>query len=361
MSSSIKTIRDYLDRMQPIQTALIDFLDARTEKEKETNYKKLFYVLDDIKEDGNLLKSFLHLLLKVSKNHHHQKDYFNYVDNILNTFREEILKYYSNSEIFSIFKGHRRILLYLIKSKMIKIDQFVYTKMENDKYSVYFSPEIKEYLDKEQAMSITREFDDKRLAGENDSELASIIRDDDLKKFTEFVEEKNLKLSKKMTKSTFETNSFLLNNEPTIIEYAAFFGSFEIYQYLRLAEVEVKPSIWLYAIHGESMKIIQDLVDSKIKAEDKTYKKCLEEAIKCHNNKAASYIQSNLLKCKENPAPAFALQYYNFNLMRKDSIDESVFFDLCSLDYQILVDILIKTGKIDINARKSYITTISIH
>lgn len=58
----------------------------------------------------------------------------------------------------------------------------------------------------------------------------------------------NLSLHLKIKKSVFESNSFLLDIEPTLIEYAAFFGSIQIFRYLRyndvaLSDVTLPPSI----------------------------------------------------------------------------------------------------------------------
>lgn len=50
----------------------------------------------------------------------------------------------------------------------------------------------------------------------------------------------------------------------SIIEYASFFGSIQIFQYLIMNKVELKPSLWLYAIHSQNAELISLLEENKI-------------------------------------------------------------------------------------------------
>ena len=75
-------------------------------------------------------------------------------------------------------------------------------------------------------------FEEKRQKGENDSYLCELIRTDSIEDFISYVNQKNISLSSKIKSSIFETNSFLVEKEPSLIEYTAFFGSIQIFQYL---------------------------------------------------------------------------------------------------------------------------------
>ena len=56
--------------------------------------------------------------------------------------------------------------------------------------------------------------------GENDSYICKLIRDDSIEEFIIFVNQGNISLaSSKIKYSICETNTFLMNNEPTLIEY----------------------------------------------------------------------------------------------------------------------------------------------
>ena len=69
--------------------------------------------------------------------------------------KDKIANNFSNFEIFNIFKGNKRVLLFLHDEKIIKIDENIskrfiisseYLKMH---YPHYFLPEIKAYIKKE--------------------------------------------------------------------------------------------------------------------------------------------------------------------------------------------------------------------
>ena len=94
-------------------------------------------------------------------------------------------------------------------------------------------------------------FEKKCLEGENDSYICTLIRNDSVEEFiTNFSQISN---------SIFETNLFLIENIPTIIEYASFFGSIQIFQYLKYNNIKLEPSLWLCAIHGKNAEIIQKI------------------------------------------------------------------------------------------------------
>ena len=62
----------------------------------------------------------------------------------------------------------------------------------------------------------------------------------------------------------FETNEFLIENQPTLIEYSAFCGPIQIFQYLFTNKSKLNPELWLYAIHGRNTEIIQLLENNHL-------------------------------------------------------------------------------------------------
>ena len=101
---------------------------------------------------------------------------------------------------------------------------------------------MKEFLEEKQQKQIEEEitqkykeeisiFEKKCQLGENDLCICSLIRSDSVEEFVSYVNRKNLSLLTKIKPSIYETNSFLIDKEPTLIEYAAFFGSIQIIQY----------------------------------------------------------------------------------------------------------------------------------
>ena len=122
-----------------------------------------------------------------------------------------------------------------------------------------------------------------------------MIRQDSVEEFIKYVNQKNFLLTSKVNRSIFETNTFLIENEPTLIEYAFFFGSIQIFQYLKTNNVDLSTSLWLYAIHSKNAEMIYFLETNSIQPPENTYETCIIEAIKCHHYDIAIYIKDNLL------------------------------------------------------------------
>ena len=97
------------------------------------------------------------------------------------------------------------------------------------------------------------------------------------------------------------------HNGQSLIEYAAFFGSIQIFNYLLKNKVELTSSLWNYAIHSRNPKIIHCLEEKRINPEieikddeDKikkiiSYENCLYDSIKCHHNELKNYIQKKYM------------------------------------------------------------------
>ena len=76
------------------------------------------------------------------ENRHQQPDNIKIIENIITYFKKDILKQFQNCEIFTIFKNDKKILLFLLKSEILKIDQFVIQKFKCKENSSYFFPEV---------------------------------------------------------------------------------------------------------------------------------------------------------------------------------------------------------------------------
>lgn len=143
-----------IEEMQSIQSKLLDFLDNETDEEQ--NFQILKQELDNIKvcDDMHKFKLFLYLISKISNNHHRGNNFFNKIDRILRLFKDDIKKYFTNQTIFNIFKGNKRILLFLIDEKIMIMDEsiakiIVKNQFLSAKYPQYFAPEIKQFVNKD--------------------------------------------------------------------------------------------------------------------------------------------------------------------------------------------------------------------
>ena len=396
--------QNYVEEKKQFYDILLEYIES------ETNNEDDFQPLKDILETKNIggsrdeLEDVLHLLLKLSKNHFRQPTLFSKIEQILTFFTEDIKQTFTNSELFDFFKLNKKILLFLFTNNIITIDQsivdFIVSKanlkrrlffinrnptkefLEERKrkindlkyadYYHYFYPEIESFINEDKRTEINCEltkidsqifdnFDEKRKIGENDSYICSLIRNDSVEEFITYITKTNISISSIIQPSIFETNPLIIRKVPTLIEYAAFFGSIQIFQYLQLNKVDVKPSIWLYAIHGRNAELIHLLEEYQIEPEDKTYEKCLKEAIKCHHNDIANYIQNNLLNEKaesknieENFSKnilSYSFHYYNYPYFPNEFNNKFIFYYTCLYDYFKLLFIILQENQVDINEK----------
>ena len=213
---------------------------------------------------------------------------------------------------------------------------------------------------------ITRIFYEKRKIGENDDEICKLIQKDLIDEFITYVNKNFYRVKSTINPSNYETNTFLLKKKDiALIEYAVFFGSTQIFNYLRQNGAELKPSLWLYAVHGENPEIISFLEENEIInikenesfAKNISFVQIFKESIKCHHIDVANYIQENYLQnvneySKEKLINS--LKYYNFMFIGCDIDIETSFCYLCKYDYYLLVFILCKNINIDINKKIIY-------
>ena len=123
--------------------------------------------------------------------------------------------------------------------------------------------------------------------------------------------------------SKYETNPFLNLQEPSLIEYAAFFGSSQIFECLYKNGVELKPSLWNFAIHGNNLNLLNILKDKKVPPEYDFFWFSLKEAMKCHHIEVAEFIKQNFVQdYDENRKPDGIVRSIVriFSLIRKKRI-----------------------------------------
>ena len=326
-------IQAYIEKKKEVQRVLLSYLDEGNEKD----YIKLIELLTEsnITKNRDELKSTLQLISSIADNHHRSPYFISGIEKILNHYKSDIEQSFSNTEIFNIFNSNKLLLLFLLQEKLI-LPENILSKEKDEYFLAYFYPEIESKITENEKTSLREEykeldqnfspelFDQKRKIGENDSYICTLIRNDSIEDFIAYSNKQNFPLSSTcIPLSIFETNSFLIQHEKiTLIEYATFYGSYQIIQYLRTNKVEFNPSIWLYAIHGSNAEMIQMLEDSKIKKSDTEYEiqrsvknfhlmlqllkigidqffekyslnLCLKEAILCHHNGIYEYFIAN--------------------------------------------------------------------
>ena len=140
----------------------------------------------------------------------------------------------------------------------------------------------------------------------------------------------------------------------SLIEYAAFFGSIQIFNHLRFVNAKLTSRLWYLAIHGKNAEIIHFLEDNYVELEDKSYKKMFYESIKCHHIEIANYFMNNFFKKAKKIRLILSFNVSSIMILpffQKELIIESSFYYFCKYDFCTLVDFLLKNENIDINNR----------
>ena len=269
-------------------------------------------------------------------------------------------QFLSNSELIDIFRNNKVLLLYLIEINIIFIDKtnFNVFLIQNDKVSKYdhfFYPQYKKFITKEQQEEIEKEilytsdiFNEKCHIGENDSYICNLIRNDSIDKFISFINQTNISLSSQISKSVFETNSFLLKKkDTTLIEYAAFFGSISIFKYLMFNNVKLTNSLWLYAIHSNNAELISLIEENKV--DIKSYNEIIEESISCHHNNLTDYFLNNTAKNKF--AAYKSIYYMNYYFFPSDYIEDYIIFFACIWNLDNLFEKLLTMKGTNVNKK----------
>lgn len=397
------SIQEFLDDMKKIQKNLIDFLDSEEKSEEKSerinNFTKLINDLQ-ILDDQNKFRSVLHIIVQLANDHHRCSDFFDKIDQILQIFSQHIKSSFSNIEIFNIFASNKRVLLFLIEQGIFTIDHYFVRKITIDKkfqicdYPLYFQPEIQPFMKEEWFPirnhqwipykdifyeELPENFYENRKSGENDKKICQLIKNDQIDEFIVYINKENISVDSIVNRSIFETNSLFyriildLYNKHIpaeekrgvpLINYAAFYGSVNIFNYLKMNNTRLTPLLWTFAIHGQNAQIIQTVseeVRPVIKKfnyhmmddqEIETFVVCIEESIKCHHDNITDYILNNHMENEEispNELFNFGLKYYNFEYIKSEQINESAFFNLCKYDHCKLVDILMKNADFDLN------------
>ncbi|KAK8839450.1 hypothetical protein M9Y10_031804 [Tritrichomonas musculus] len=188
-------------------------------------------------------------------------------------------------------------------------------------------------------------------------------RNDNAVDFITYISRANVDLNSEIKESIFETNSLLKEKKVSLIKYSAFFGSIKIFNFLKIKGVELSSSLWIYAIHGGNADIIHCLEENHVEPKDKTFGECLEEAIKCHQNNVAEYIENNLfdlnaeevkffeedeIKFKKNSI-AYGIHYNNFVFIPENiTTNQFSFYYFCEYDYLKLVKLYVNYGLVDL-------------
>ena len=393
--------KNYIIKKRKLYDNFHQFIENENSSEEEFRDFLSFLKKEKYEENPDEFKLVLHMINNISSNHNRYPTLIYKIERILLFYSEYIKQNFTKLELFNIFQNNKLILLYLIEQKVIIIDESItkmilekdenrhfyikyfykqYSIRESDKadnyykkkklehknYRFYFFPWIKQFLDERQREEIEEKikphienFEKNSHNGENESYICELIRKDLVKEFIIYVNKTNLQISSKINQSIFESNALLMRKRQTLIEYAAFFGSIQIFQYLQLSGVNLEPSLWLYTIHGKNPEMIHLLEGNHIIPEDETYIECFQEAIKCHHNDIANYILDNLMQQNIKLTDdnfiknqfSFGFHYHNYEFIQKCDNFQFIFYYACLYDYLSIIKLLLKNKMVDLKQK----------
>ena len=239
----------FLAKMKDVYEHFLEFLES--EEDFSNDYLKFQQYLTNqrIQEKNQGLVEFLQLISEISNEHHRTPEFQRRIEQTLIFLKDAIKQNFTNYSIFNIFQHNKRIILFLSEEKILGFTKRVYYAMKkNADLNNFFLPEITSFLSEQyQRPKITfpDSFIKDRKDGENSSYICKLIRNDSIQEFNAYVHKNNISLSKtEINNSIFETNQFLMKKKVTLIEYAAFFGSIQIFKYLIMNGVDLTPSLW---------------------------------------------------------------------------------------------------------------------
>lgn len=353
-----------IEEMAEVSKSLLHFLDEQNEIER------CFQVLIQQINESQILQNkykmieFLNLIVSIIQNHHRDISFFPKVQRIFKTIIQNIKHLCKNSELFNIFIKNKRILLFFLDEKIITLDSILANQMMQmgTHYVEYFYLELEQFIRQKKKAEMKFEIQDQQLfkqlreMGENDSYIANLIRNDNLEMFQSCIDQPEYSVNDKIPLSFFESNPFLLSHKATLIEYAAFFGSINIFNYLLENNALKSPEAWLYAIHGKNMDIIKSLERCFVIPKE-FHKSCLLESIRCHHNDIAELILHNHPEIHlDDEALSVCFESHNYSAIRSHfDLDPSKYNELFVIafkyDYYLILEELIKANSFDMNNR----------
>ena len=364
-------IESFIKKMKDINSSLLDFIEESDDLDKcDAKFKTLIQLLEkqEVFRNKKEMQLIFQIISKITDNHHRPPDFFNKLEKLFQFLIKD-----SPSPISYFIPDYtnynKPVVFLLLQKKLLKPDkpflneylenkQFIHPRSNKNLFEYrsyyYLYPVIKEFLEEKIQKEIEEvilnhfeeelsTFEEKCKIGENDSYICSLIRLDSVEEFIAYVNRTNLSLLTKIKPSIYETHSFLIDKEPTLIEYAAFFGSIQIIQYLKYNNVPLTSSMWVYAIHSNKEELIHFLEENRVKPEKNIYNyytKTIEsyddviiESIKCHHNGISNYIKYNFYKIINlNDEPQFYDKYSGtiFNSLNFIFFPDEVTYIICN-------------------------------
>ena len=174
MSHIAINLKEYIGEKMLIQENLLRLIEESDNIEENQQILMICINQQKITKDIHEFGAFLSLIAKISNNHTRTEFFYNKIAHILKFLKDDIKHYFSNNDVFTIFKGSKRMLLVLIDENILSIDQKITSTMKKYKYKKSKYPEffcLPGFESNEDA-----NFNQKRYTGENDIYLQNYTK-----------------------------------------------------------------------------------------------------------------------------------------------------------------------------------------
>lgn len=374
ISEQLKEIQLMNEEMIHIQSVIVSCIDNNEPFDELPDILQQYNILNDL----SLFHDFLCLLNSISYSRI-QTNQKNMINDIIINLKDQILQYFKKNEIYSIFKLNLPILLCLYENEIISYDQisksqvfifgnyFLAEKIEHEgilEPMPFYANEMEFYY-----QNHLDEYIQYRKEYHSESDIAKFIRNDDIESFTDLIGHANIPLDSHIPPSLFESDINLAHNMRSLIEYAAAFGSLNIFKFL-YCQLQTFPQMIFHAsIIGGNPEIIHLL-------EEKGYKPnigILYETIVNHRNDIFEYFIVNYEIELDFGLFIDSINSFNYYIMNElltlhpeyltnNNYANQIFSDICSTDFRVLFNILLSLPTIDINYKidEKYMDYVSI-
>ena len=123
-------IEEYISQKKKVEDAIIRLLEQSERNENLDLTEMSNYINDqEIQEDGNELRQFIHLIVSISKSFHRFSNFYDVIIQIFEMVKDLFPKYLTNKETYDILKSDKRLILYFIENKILHVDSVIAHQM----------------------------------------------------------------------------------------------------------------------------------------------------------------------------------------------------------------------------------------
>lgn len=245
---------------------------------------------------------YVDLIMYIS---HHIQQHFSSFELLNDLIQNNYLRY----KLFERGLIHLSTVIYYLKNNHnpVLFFLFAFEIKENDptSYSHYWSqsPEYRDVLGHTNP-ELHREL---RSKGLNTQQISQYIRNDDLDQFQFHLSRNNISINTLIHECQYENRPYS-ENALSLIEYAAMFGSINIFKFLLMRNCSLSPDLPMYAIIGGNYEIVHLLEEQEHFFNKPEF---LDTAIEFHQNELVEYIKDSLDVCFDNQSLRTSICVYN--------------------------------------------------